>query len=162
MDNASKALIMAGAILISLALVGLGVYIFSISSDLQSNAGQQMDAMAAQTTNKQISNYAGTKKRGSEVKSLIALVNTLNIQDVFPVDIVYAAPAESYAAAGSTTGVTASWTAGGSDMSTTGAAAPTTIRDSAWYEVQMFDLLANDGYLDTISIKAYANETTTP
>ena len=71
MDNASKALIMAGAILISLALVGLGVYIFSISSDLQSNAGQQMDVMAAQTTNKQLSNYAGVKKRGSEVKSLI-------------------------------------------------------------------------------------------
>lgn len=158
MDNASKALIMAGAILISLALVGLGVYIFSISSDLQSNAGQQMDAMAAQTTNKQISNYAGAKKRGSEVKSLIALVNTLNIQDVFPVDIVYAAPATSYTAAGSIT-VTATWTAAGSDKSATGTAAPTDIRDSAWYEVQMFDLLANDGYLDTISIKAYATET---
>ena len=153
MDNASKALIMAGAILISLALVGLGVYIFSISSDLQSNAGQQMDVMAAQTTNKQLSNYAGAKKRGSEVKSLISLVETLNTQDVFPVDIVYAGDSFTGTKTGNIT-----WQATATVGKTlTASGAPTTIRDSSWYEVQIYDELANDGYLDTIHIRAYDN-----
>ena len=158
MDNASKALIMAGAILISLALVGLGVYIFSISSDLQDNAGQQMDVMAAQTTNKQLENYAGVKKRGSEVKSLITLVNTLNTQDVFPVDIVYAG--DSYT--GTMSSQTFAWAAAGGTTLTSAGSVPalTAVRDSAWYEVQIYDELASDGYLDTIHIKAYA--TTTP
>ena len=34
MDNASKALIMAGAILLAVAIVGLGVYFFSMSEGL--------------------------------------------------------------------------------------------------------------------------------
>ncbi len=142
MDNASKALIMAGAILISLALVGLGVYIFSISSDLQGNAGQTMDVMAAQTTNKQISNYEGVKVRGSNVKALFSLVDTLNTQQVFPLNIRYEA---------STAAASHTWVATGSDVTSSG----DTIRDSAYYEVVMQDQLANDGYLDTIMIKAY-------
>ena len=71
MDNASKALIMAGAILISLALVGLGVYIFSMSKDIQGNTTQTMDSLTAQTTNTQLSNYAGRKVRGSNVLSFL-------------------------------------------------------------------------------------------
>ena len=159
MDNASKALIMAGAILISLALVGLGVYIFSISSDLQSNAGQQMDVMAAQTTNKQLSNYAGVKKRGSEVKSMISLVSTLNSQQVFPVNIKYGTPAATVTPFGTTTATNCNWVAKGTPKTTDGDAAPSGIRDSAWYEVQIYDMLAADGYLDTIYITAYATET---
>lgn len=141
MDNASKALIMAGAILISLALVGLGVYIFSISSDLQGNAGQTMDVMAAQTTNNQISNYEGVKVRGSNVKALFSLVDTLNVQQVFPVNIRY----------GAETSGTHTWVATGTSYLDSGE----NIRESAYYEVVMQDQLANDGYLDTIAIKAY-------
>lgn len=140
MDNASKALIMAGAILISLALVGLGVYIFSISSDLQSNAGQQMDAMAAQTTNKQLSNYEGEKVRGSNLRALFNNVKTLNVQEVFPVDIEFATSNVSNVckiAKGT------DWKSGDS------------IRDSAYYQIVMQDDKANDGYLDTIYVKQY-------
>lgn len=152
MDNASKALIMAGAILISLALVGLGVYIFSISSDLQGNAGQQMDVMAAQTTNKQLSNYAGTKVRGSNVKALYSLVDTLNIQEVFPVPIRYRGAQDEK-------GTAIAWKGAPStgEVIEGGSGDSTAIRDSAYYEVIIQDELASDGYLDTIHIKAYAN-----
>lgn len=152
MDNASKALIMAGAILISLALVGLGVYIFSMSSDLQDGAASEMQVMAAQTTNKQLTNYAGPKKRGSEVKALINLVNTLNTQQVFPDTIRYGADA----CLDNLAGTNVTWEAASGDTITAaGTTAPTSIRDSAWYEVQIFDELSNDGYLDTIHIKKY-------
>ena len=150
MDNASKALIMAGAILISLALVGLGVYIFSISSDLQSSAGQQMDVMAAQTTNKQLANYAGTKVRGSNVKALYSLVDTLNVQEVFPVVINYMGDDDHQ-------GTAIVWKGAKGETIEGGSGDTTAIRDSAYYEVIIQDELANDGYLDTIHIKAYAN-----
>lgn len=143
MDNASKALIMAGAILISLALVGLGVYIFTVSSDLQSDTQQQMDVMKAQTTNKQISNYEDTKVRGSQVKALFDLVDSLNAQQVFPAPIVYGA-----------VGGTHTWSNG---SSTTALDSGDSIRESAYYEIVMADLLLGDGYLDTIEIRAYSN-----
>ena len=61
MDNASKALIMAGAILISIAIVGVGVYIFSSTSSITSSGQQQIDATAAQTANSTLRQYAGTR-----------------------------------------------------------------------------------------------------
>ena len=141
MDNASKALIMAGAILISLALVGLGVYIFSISSDLQDDTTQQMDVMAAQTKNKQLSNYAGDKVRGSSVNALMDLVRTLNIQEVFPVDIKL-----------DTTSTDSNFkAASGAHYTNSGER----VRDSAWFEVIIKDDEASDGYLDTIYIRQY-------
>ena len=139
MDNASKALIMAGAILISLALVGLGVYIFSISSDLQNNADETMTAIAAQTTNRQISNYEGAKVRGSNLKALFNNVKTLNVQQVFPVDIEFATSSSSVCKIATGT----DWKSGDA------------IRDSAYYEIVMQDDKANDGYLDTIYVRQY-------
>ena len=143
MDNASKALIMAGAILISLALVGLGVYIFSMSKDIQANTTQTMDSLAAQTTNTQLSNYAGKKTKGSNVLSLMSYVETLNAQDAFPVEIRY----------GTLTSYT--FTASGADKTS---GDRSSIRESSYYEIALEDQLptnAPDGYYDTVQIKAY-------
>ena len=87
MDNASKALIMAGAILISIAIVGVGVYIFSSTSSITSSGQQQIDATAAQTANSTLRQYTGTRVRGSTVKEFIEYINVLNTNDTFPVDI---------------------------------------------------------------------------
>ena len=143
MDNASKALIMAGAILISLALVGLGVYIFSMSKDIQGNTTQTMDSLTAQTTNTQLSNYAGKKVRGSNVLSFLSYIDTLNSQDAFPVDIV-AGTVDNY-----------TFTATGADV--TGANRSSVLPNS-YYEIALQDKLptsAVDGYYDTYQIKTY-------
>ena len=87
MDNASKALIMAGAILISIAIVGVGVYIFSSTSSITSSGQQQIDATAAQTANSTLRQYTGTRVRGSTVKEFVEYINVLNTNDTFPVDI---------------------------------------------------------------------------
>ncbi len=91
MDNASKALIMAGAILISIAIVGVGVYIFSSTGSINNQAGQQIDAAAAQTTNGILRSYAGTKVRGAVVIELMGNISVWNAQSVFPKDIGYSA-----------------------------------------------------------------------
>ena len=45
MDNASKALIMAGAILISVAIVGIGIYIYSTLNSTINSANKSMDSI---------------------------------------------------------------------------------------------------------------------
>lgn len=89
MDNASKALIMAGAVLISIALVGVGVYIFSSTNTMIGGANQQLDDAAAQMTNSTLGQYAGTKVRGSTVKQLFEKCRISNINKTLPVDIDY-------------------------------------------------------------------------
>lgn len=68
MDNASKALIMAGAILIAVAIVGIGIYIFSASNSLTNNAVNQIDTIAVQMFNNTFTQYAvGIKMDPDEV-----------------------------------------------------------------------------------------------
>ena len=74
MENASKALIIAGAILLSILLITLGIFIFQQAQSTIQNSG--MSQAEINTFNK----YEGTKK-GSEVKSMIQEINVNNAQD---------------------------------------------------------------------------------
>lgn len=79
MENASKALIIAGAILLSILLISLGIMIFNQAQDTVGNSG--MSKAEIQTFNSNFTKYEGTKK-GSDVKALIQEVNTSNASDV--------------------------------------------------------------------------------
>ena len=68
MDNASKALIMAGAILIAVAIVGIGIYIFSAANGMTDDALNQIDALTVTSINSQLQQYEG-EIRGREVKT---------------------------------------------------------------------------------------------
>ena len=77
MENASKALIIAGAILISILIIGLGVFIYQQAQSTVSkvNFGSQ----EAQAQNQQFENYFGPKVSAQEVKQLCTLVRSNNI-----------------------------------------------------------------------------------
>lgn len=66
MDNASKALIMAGAILIAVAIVGIGIYIFSSSNALTNDAVNKIDTVAVQMFNNTFTQYAVGKDADSK------------------------------------------------------------------------------------------------
>lgn len=71
MENASSALIIAGAILLSILIIAIGIYIFNsaqgtIDSSLQSMTSQEVDAF-----NSQFTSYQGDEVSGSNVKSLM-------------------------------------------------------------------------------------------
>lgn len=87
MDNASKALIMAGAILISIAIVGVGVFIFSSTSSITNSGQQQIDAAAAQMANSTLRQYSGPRVRGSTVIDFIEYTKVLNKNNTFPTEI---------------------------------------------------------------------------
>lgn len=133
MDNASKALIMAGAILIAIAIVGVGVFIFSSTSSITNTGDDQLNASAVQLTNSQLRKYAGTRVRGTTVIEMIEYINTLNTSKVLPIDM----------------SVDISGISG--DVTTAD------ITENAYYTVQFSDTEpagSLDGYYDTCTIEA--------
>ncbi len=68
MENASKALIIAGAILLAILLISLGILIFNQAQDTVNNSGMSQAEITA--FNNKFLKYEGTQK-GSVVKSLI-------------------------------------------------------------------------------------------
>lgn len=130
MDNASKALIMAGAVLISIALVGVGVYIFSSTNTMIGGANKQLDDAAAQMTNSTLGQYADSKVRGSTVKQLLEKVRISNTNDTLPIKVTVSLD--------------------GTDITSTLSTAK--ITDTAYYKVEITDVNGNDGYYDTVTI----------
>ncbi len=75
MENASKALIIAGAILLAILLISLGIMIFNQAQDTVNNSGMSQAEITA--FNNKFLKYEGTQK-GSVVKSLINEVLATN------------------------------------------------------------------------------------
>lgn len=73
MENASKALIIAGAILISILLISVGIMVMNSTDEVTGGMQQQMDSTAIQTFNSQFSNYIGTQS-ASVARSLCSTV----------------------------------------------------------------------------------------
>ena len=77
MENASKALIIAGAILISILIVGLGVIIYNNVADIAGDTSA-IDQTQVSAHNSPIESYFGDQVTGSNVRALITYVNGIN------------------------------------------------------------------------------------
>ena len=75
MENASKALIIAGAILLSNLIIGLGMYIYTQASGAMK--GANLDPQAVAAYNSEFENYEGTRS-GTEVRALLDTVRAHN------------------------------------------------------------------------------------
>jgi len=80
MENASKALIIAGAILVSILLITIGIVLVNSGSGVADRGTANMNSQKIQTFNSQFTAYEG-KKKGAEIKSLINLVHSSNATD---------------------------------------------------------------------------------
>ena len=63
MENASKALIIAGAILLAILIIGLGIFIYRQAANTVSDTG--MDQLAIQQFNGQFENYLDKNMSGT-------------------------------------------------------------------------------------------------
>lgn len=77
MENASKALIIAGAILLSILIIGLGMLMFNQAKSAIEGTG--IDDQKVATYNSQFDNYMGTNVNGTRVRSLYDTVRNHNI-----------------------------------------------------------------------------------
>ena len=76
MENASKALIIAGAILLSILIIALGVFVFNQAKGAMGSTG--LDDQKAAANNQKFEAYEGGAVKGSQVKALIDTVRTNN------------------------------------------------------------------------------------
>ena len=84
MDNASKALVMAGAILIAVMLISLGVLLFNQGQNIAQTAGNGLTQYTINSHNNQFTKYftgSGDSLTGAEVNSLCGEVRTYNSQN---------------------------------------------------------------------------------
>lgn len=77
MENASKALIIAGAILLSILIIGLGMMIFTQARNAITDTGLNDSKVTAY--NSQFEDYMGENVNGTKVRSLCDLVRNHNI-----------------------------------------------------------------------------------
>lgn len=78
MENATKALLIAGAILIVILIIGVGMMVFQGASGSIDAGIAQMSAQEITIFNQNFTNYEGPKVKGANVKQLIGNIITNN------------------------------------------------------------------------------------
>ena len=81
MENASKALIIAGAILISILLISVGIIIMNAINDPVQQGASSADSQAIEIFNSQFTGYEGSAVKATTVKALITKVRSSNGSD---------------------------------------------------------------------------------
>ena len=76
MENASKALIIAGAILVAILLISVGIIIMNSINEPLQEAQDKSNSQAAQMFNYKYQQYSGPDKTAQEAKALITLINS--------------------------------------------------------------------------------------
>ena len=90
MENASKALIIAGAILISILLISIGIMVINSAGGLTETAQKSMDKQTLDAFNAQFTSYEGNNVRGATVRDLYSAVIASNsTYTEYPVKIKY-------------------------------------------------------------------------
>ena len=78
MENATKALVIAGSVLIAILLIAFGMRIFNSASGASKSSQSTMDATAITTFNSQFSPYNGKTLSVSKVNNLVQKVIASN------------------------------------------------------------------------------------
>lgn len=81
MENASKALIIAGAILISILLISVGVLIMNSTGNTQKSVEDNANTIAIRTFNSNFTPYEGENQSASQIRALKSAVNSSNATD---------------------------------------------------------------------------------
>ena len=77
MENATKALLIAAAVLIAILIISLGIVIYNSSAETVKSAN--LSQQEVQSANEKFARYNGENKRGSEVNAMLQTVLNANI-----------------------------------------------------------------------------------
>ena len=87
MENATKALLMAGAILIAILLISTGIIILRSTKGVEDQVGAVSDTMAVSTFNSQFTQYIGNNIPAVQVKSLLSTVQASNSKSTHQIQV---------------------------------------------------------------------------
>lgn len=77
MENATKALLIAAAVLIAILIISLGLVVYNSSAETVKSAN--LSQQEVQAANEKFARYNGGPKRGSEVNALLQTVLNANL-----------------------------------------------------------------------------------
>jgi len=77
MENATKALLIAAAVLVAILIISLGLAVYNMAAETMGNVN--LSGQEVQAFNDQFITYQGNAKRGSEVNALLKTIVTNNI-----------------------------------------------------------------------------------
>ena len=89
MENASKALIIAGAVLLSILLISLGIIIYNQASEIALD--NDMDEIEIQQFNQKFAQYEGNSVSGRNVRNLIQAIRANNAQSKNQITLIQGA-----------------------------------------------------------------------
>ena len=81
MENATKALMIAGAVLIAIMIIGLGMSIYQSATGIMNDTMGGLDELTISNFNNPLLEYEGDQ-RGSKVKQIISKIITTNASNV--------------------------------------------------------------------------------
>ena len=76
MENATKALLIAAAVLVAILIISLGLVVYNSSAETVNQAN--MSQQEVQSSNEKFTRYNGQNKRGSEVNAMLNTVLSAN------------------------------------------------------------------------------------
>ena len=77
MENATKALLIAAAVLIAILIISLGLVVYNTSAETVKSAN--LSQQEVQSANEKFARYNGENKRGSEVNAMLNTVLNANV-----------------------------------------------------------------------------------
>ena len=86
MENASKALLIAGAVLIVILLIGVGMMVFNGSKENVDSAMDTVSAQQIQVFNGQFAAYEGSQK-ASNIRALVQAVKASNGKSTHDINV---------------------------------------------------------------------------
>jgi flagellar basal body-associated protein FliL len=81
MENASKALLIAGAILVVILIIAVGMMVYNSAKGTVDEGVAQMGSQELQMYNNQYTTYAGNNVNGSNVKALLEKIQLNNVNN---------------------------------------------------------------------------------
>lgn len=87
MENASKALLIAGSVLIAIVLIAVGIKILSSTKGVTQQVDTVSNNLEVSIFNSQFLQYEG-EQRGSQVKALLRLVTQNNAKNSNQIDVM--------------------------------------------------------------------------
>ena len=81
MENATKALLIAAAVLVAIIIISLGVYVVSLAQNQMKGAESGLNDVEIQSFNSTYKSYEGTSVSGTKVKALVDAVYNHNLTE---------------------------------------------------------------------------------
>ena len=81
MENATKALLIAAAVLIAIIIISLGVYVVTLAQKQMKGAETGLNEVEIQSFNATYKSYEGTSVSGTKVKALVESVYNHNLTE---------------------------------------------------------------------------------